>query len=229
MLEAYCLKLDRELNEIEYEGLLSLLPYERQARIKRFRFYKDAQRSLLGDILARYLICTRINEKNHALEFDKNEYGKPHLVSFPDINFNITHSGDWVACAIDGKVVGIDVETIRPIDFKIAERFFSKDEVSDLFRQPEDERLNYFYKLWTLKESYIKAEGMGLSIPLGSFSMKISPDSILVETEGKIENYAFAQFKLDETHMFALCSHSLDYNFRRLNIDEFINIVYSIK
>ncbi len=73
--------------------------------------------------------------------------------------------------------VGVDIEKIRPIDFAIAERFFTASEYRLLMDTAEQERLQLFYTLWTLKESYIKFVGKGLSIPLDSFAIELlTPD-----------------------------------------------------
>lgn len=162
MLETYILNIDKDLSKDDFERLLGLVSEKKKERILRFHMFEDAQRSLLGDILARYAICKRLGVKNKDLSFGENEYGKPVLIAPLRIHYNISHSGDWVVCAVDDNPVGIDVEVIKPIDFKIAERFFSRDEYLALMSQPEEIRLKYFYIVWTLKESYIKAEGKGL-------------------------------------------------------------------
>jgi 4'-phosphopantetheinyl transferase len=167
------------------------------------------QRSLLGDILARYSICKRLGVKNKDLFFDVNEYGKPILLRQDGICFNISHSANWVVCAIDNNTVGIDVEFIKPIDIKIAERFFSKTECFDLMNEPEDTRIKYFYMLWTLKESYIKAEGKGLSIPLNSFNIKINNDNIYAIRDHDLIRYNFYSAFLDSNVVYSICTLSI--------------------
>lgn len=81
---------------------------------------------------------------------------------------------------MDNLPVGIDVEQIKPIDIKISERFFSKQEFNKLLGKSYTEREPYFYELWTLQESYIKAVEKGLSIPLDSFTIRINGGNITV-------------------------------------------------
>ncbi len=126
MLETYILKIDKALSRDDFERLLRFVSDEKKERILRFQRFEDAQRSPLGDILARYAICKRLGIKNKDLVFYSNKYGKPILFAPRGIHFNISHSGSWVVCTIDDNPVGIDVETIKPIDFNIAERFFFK-------------------------------------------------------------------------------------------------------
>ncbi len=166
MPDTHILKIDRNIEKDYFDRLLSCVSEEKKERINRFHRFEDAQRALLGDVLARYAVCKRLGVRNRDLDLGTNEYGKPVLHQPNDVHFNISHSENWVICAVDNTAVGVDVELIRPTEFKIAERFFSKDEYILLMNQPEEMKLKYFYVLWTLKESYIKMEGKGLSILL---------------------------------------------------------------
>ena len=159
------------LKENEFNTLMQLVTPEKQERINRFHFYNDACNTLLGDVLTRVEICrlTGLSNKHH--EFSVNEYGKPILSSNPRIHFNISHSGNYVVCAIGDKQSGIDIEIIKPVDLKIANRFFAADEKEYIFNPKDSFITNRFYEIWTKKESRIKWEGKGLSIPLPSFSV----------------------------------------------------------
>lgn len=144
--------------------------------------------------------------KNRDLAFGINEYGKPILNEPEGTYFSISHSGSWVVCAVNDAAVGIDVETIKPIDFKIAERYFTKDEYASFVKQPEKTKLQYFYMLWTLKESYVKTEGKGLIIPLNSFSINIENDGITITTDNKTRKYYFYQSFLSNNAVYAICT-----------------------
>ena len=167
MFDAVILNVAPDLMQCEYEALLPLVSVEKQERIKKFRFFRDARNCLLGDILARVEICRITGLKNNQLEFSTNEYGKPFLLNH-DVHFNISHAGDYIACAISDEPIGIDVETMKPFDIKIADRFFLPDEVAYIKAVDKKQR---FYEIWTKKESRIKWEGKGLHIPLSSFSV----------------------------------------------------------
>ena len=157
-----------ELTQSEFEALLPLLSPDKQERIKRYHFFRDTRNALLGDILARTEICRATGLSNRQLDFSTNEYGKPFLTNNPHIHHNISHAGHFIACAVADEPVGIDIELIKPIDMKIAERFFTKDEVAYIQRNQQP---HCFYEIWTKKESRIKWEGKGLSKPLPSFSV----------------------------------------------------------
>ncbi|NLM10171.1 MAG: 4'-phosphopantetheinyl transferase superfamily protein [Clostridiaceae bacterium] len=210
------------LEKSKYDKLLTYISVEKQKRINRFHRYQDAQRTLIGDILVRYLLCKRLGVRNKELIFGVNEYGKPFLVNSTDAEFNISHSGEWVVCSIDNMPVGIDIEQVKPIDISIAERFFSKEEVKSLMSKCIAEREAYFYDLWTLKESYIKAVGKGLSIPLNSFTIRIVKNNITVCSANETDNYYFKQYYIDQEYKMAVCSSKNEFpdeiNF--FNIDE---------
>lgn len=229
MIDIYTLNINRYLEYSEYTKLENYISSYQLERIRKFRNFEDAQRTLLGDVLARYAICKRTGAKNSELVFRMNEFGKPLLLNLTDIHYNISHSGDWVVCAVDDAPIGIDVEVIQPIELDIiAHEFFSKVEYDMLMLQDNHEKFTFFYKLWTLKESYIKAEGSGLSIPLNSFTVRIEKDSITLFIKDKKENYHFDQFFLSRNYICSICSHyNLPYNKINYNLDHFYNQVIS--
>lgn len=100
-------------------------------------------------------------------EIGKTVLGKPYLKEFPGIQFNLSHSGPYGVCAISGAPVGVDVELIRPLRREVAKRFFTALEQGWLERHPPEE----FFRLWTRKESFSKALGKGLTLPMDSFSV----------------------------------------------------------
>ncbi|MEW6406565.1 MAG: 4'-phosphopantetheinyl transferase superfamily protein, partial [Chloroflexota bacterium] len=119
--------------------------------------------------------------------FTKGEFGKPILLHSDGIDFNLAHSGDLALVAVArGRKVGVDVERIRQnTDLeKIARRYFSPREVSELLALPENQRFIGFFNCWTRKEAYIKAHGLGLSMPLDSFDVSLAPGepAVLRET-----------------------------------------------
>ncbi|MBC2580402.1 4'-phosphopantetheinyl transferase superfamily protein [Clostridium sp. DJ247] len=211
MLEIYILKIEKDLCKSDFDRLLGFVLKDKKERICRFHRFEDSQRTLLGDILARYLICKKTGVKNEHLIFEKNEYGKPVLVKPCGIYFNISHSGNWVVCAIDDTPVGVDVETIKEIDLKIAERFFSEYEYNAIVNQPKELIQNYFYKIWTLKESYIKAEGKGLYIPLNSFSLEINENSIYVKVGNRYSNWFLYNMCISKDVMISICTLSKSF------------------
>ncbi|MGE7623528.1 4'-phosphopantetheinyl transferase family protein [Viridibacillus sp. NPDC096237] len=162
MIEVYIGKIPEK---IEPELLRELL---RHVSVEKSRKLPD-----LLSILVRSIICRKLQLKNSEINFSNNLYGKPHLCNATDFQFNVSHSGEWIACAVDKDQIGVDIEKIEPIDsISISERFFSSEEYNNLLIKNRNERLAYFYELWTMEESYIKVVGKGLAIPLHSVAVK---------------------------------------------------------
>lgn len=170
-LKVTILTVESYLGKGEFNALLPLVSVTKQDRISRFRFVEDAQNTLLGDVLARVELCAITGLDNNQLIFSVNEYGKPFLTNVANVHYNISHSGRYIVCALSSSPVGVDVELIKPIDLRIAKRFFTQEE-SEYIVEPEDgNEFERFFQVWTMKESYIKKGGMGLSKPLRSFSV----------------------------------------------------------
>jgi len=205
MIEVFGIRLDRSMDSSQFDRIIRILPCDQQERI-RSRRGEDAQRSLLGQILIRYMIRIRINTSFTKIVLQYNEYGKPILVGDTSVQFNISHSGEWVVGALSNYPVGIDVEKLDPIDLGIARRFLVKSEFDELCSIAGPEVLYSFYDLWTVKESYIKAIGMGLSMPLDSFLVLRENHKIMIRTDGLMENCYFKQYDLDHQHIMSVCS-----------------------
>ncbi|WP_281883684.1 4'-phosphopantetheinyl transferase superfamily protein [Paenibacillus sp. YYML68] len=166
------------LTALQRSSLSGLVSEERRSRMARFVRQEDADRCLLAGLLIRYGAERLFGIRHEEMTLSTNTYGKPSFARYPDIFFNAAHSGDWVVCAWDSAPIGVDVEQLQEIDLSIADRFFSRPECAMLEEQPEAQRLELFYQLWALKESFIKQVGKGLSIPLDAFAILPKPGGI---------------------------------------------------
>lgn len=187
---------------------MSRISADKRRKIAKFVRQEDQYRSLLGELLVRSTIVRHTGLTNDDIRFACNAYGKPALEGDTDFSFNLSHSGRWVVLAWSASALplGVDVEQIAPIDFRIAESFFTSREKAELFAREGAERLDYFYRLWTLKESYIKAIGKGLSMPLDRFT--IAPTEQGGWHSPEAPDYSFASFPLDADHLVAACAAS---------------------
>ncbi|WP_186333735.1 4'-phosphopantetheinyl transferase superfamily protein [Paenibacillus xylanexedens] len=205
MITIRVLQVPEVLPEAYWNHFLSQVSAERRAQASSFMRQADAYRSVLGEILTRVTLSKLTGLRPAELSFTHNSYGKPELSHHSDVQFNVSHSGDWIALISGGTdELGVDVEKIAPIDMQIAERFFSPTESQFLAAKPSEMQQETFYRLWTLKESYIKAVGMGLSIPLDSFA--ILPDKGGGWHCEQARAHRFHSQRLDNGHMLAACS-----------------------
>lgn len=147
---------------------------ERVERARRFVKAEDAHRCVGAELLL-YRALERVTGRSRApLHTERDTNGKPFLPGLPDVHFNISHSGRMILCAVDRRPVGVDVEEIRGIDRDVAATCFTGRERKRLEGREGEEWLNEFYRLWTLKESYLKALGTGLR--RNPLSVEITPD-----------------------------------------------------
>ncbi len=160
----------------------SWLNPEEIQKMERYRFEKHQHQYLITRALIRGLLSQyQANIRPEAWEFEKNQWGKPSLINEQNPDnwvFNLSHTEGMIVCALSADLeLGIDVEDItrEGETVKIADRYFSNIEHQDLLALGEDEQDNRFFDLWTLKESYIKACGKGLAIPLDEFSFRFEP------------------------------------------------------
>jgi 4'-phosphopantetheinyl transferase len=164
---------------------LSSLSVEERARAARFRFSRDRELYVLGKRMTRSLIARRLGLCARSLVFDTTVRGKPELAggaARSGLRFNLAHSGALVFVALARKRrVGVDVEHERPgLDLVgLARRYFCAQEFDRLAAGPADETRRLFYKYWTLKEAYLKAEGSGLAIDLTAMDASRVPDEYL--------------------------------------------------
>ncbi|MFT6791202.1 MAG: 4'-phosphopantetheinyl transferase [Cellvibrionaceae bacterium] len=157
---------------------MDVLSPEETLRQKRFGFARDRHQYLITRAMVRSVLSLYCPElRPHEWRFNKNKYGKPYVSSRLSeggvINFNVSHTKKLIVLAISlHNEVGIDVECKQrqAETLDIADRFFSPAEVNALFALDKSRQNERFFHLWTLKEAYIKACGMGLSIPLDQFS-----------------------------------------------------------
>ncbi|WP_442601597.1 4'-phosphopantetheinyl transferase family protein [Paenibacillus sp. KN14-4R] len=196
-------------NKRDWEALISFMEPDVQVKIRKFYKPEDQLRTLCGELLFRSYAMERWNLAPTELIRTVNDFGKPQLAHYPSYHYNISHSGDWVVAAFDTKVVGIDIEAIAPIELSIADRFFTASEVIMLRNQKDENQTPFFYKLWTLKESYIKAEGKGISIPLDSFSFQIHDHKVEMYLSGRQDTrWSFCQYHLDPGYALSVCGLS---------------------
>jgi len=166
-------------SEVDSVSLQTLSPDERQ-KASRFRKEKDRDNYIIShtylrEILSHYF--PKVTQEQWS--FCVNAYGKPYLSSHPDFYFNLSHTGSraYVICSNLGEC-GIDVEDVVEMDLDESLLDMVLTQKEKLYFKEED-----FFETWTLKEAYVKALGLGLSIAMNSISLEE-----IKETHYKIEN-----------------------------------------
>ncbi len=145
-------------------------------------------RSLLAGYLLQVAVKEHLGIEDEEqvldLQYRYGAQGKPYLADYPQLYFSLSHSGSLVACAVSKQEIGLDVQEHVKIKSGLAKRFFTKDECALLHGQADAkayERL--FFRLWSIKESYIKFTGLGMKQGLDSFVIDFNKKEILEDTE----------------------------------------------
>ena len=166
MVQVRCFDIS-QLQPGDYDRLYTLACEDRKCRADRYRKMEDRIRCVAADALlglvpglSRENLCT-------------TPAGKLYLKDQPEVQFNLSHSGRWVAVAWGSTPLGIDVEQLSMDEGKeqIARRYFHPHEQTYVFSASGEERERRFFQVWTMKESYLKYLGTGINRPLNSFSV----------------------------------------------------------
>ncbi len=206
ILHSYQLVADAEFLEF-YKNIKIKLPHSLIEKIESFKFPVDKQRSLIADLMVRQFYAQELRVDWNSIQFEYNDHDKPSLKNTNGHCFNISHSGDQVVVVFSNQEVGVDVEKTKGDRRKIAQRFFTKGEISDMRKAGiKDEQILYFYQLWTLKESYMKAIGRGISMSLSSFALKNQNDKFKLAFSAYDEDWCFHSPKWEDGYYLSICS-----------------------
>jgi len=208
-MKIYAYKNNDDLDEAKLQKMRSVLSIMENKKIDSFKRTEDAMISLLSRFLLRTLSAQRLGVNPEEIMFFYNEYHRPYL---PDFDFNVSHSGDWVVLVfIEQGRVGIDIEKMRTVEETLADMCFTEEERKYLFFNNNFNQ-EKFFELWTLKESFIKADGKGLSYPLQDFYFCLE-DKIKInfKKKKKKENWNFRLYELDSEYKLSLCSENKNF------------------
>jgi 4'-phosphopantetheinyl transferase len=209
-----CLAIPRGLDPAVASQLRAALPDDERARHDRYGDAGAAAEFLCGRALLRAALSTWSPSPHPSWRFRANAHGRPSLDHpEPAAHFNLSHTRGMVTLSLGrDPMVGVDVERldrkVRPLE--VADRFFSPEEVASLRALPEARHRDRFLALWTLKEAYIKARGMGLALPLRAFTF--SPDeapptvSFAPALDDDATRWRFARADLDTGHRVAVAA-----------------------
>ena len=212
-------------NDIHDERLLAslrdLLSDEERRQEPRFYFADDRKRYLVTRALVRTVLSRYADVAPADWTFSTNGYGRPAIAdahaAARGLSFNVSHTRGLIALGVTrGRELGVDVEhtTQRDVSTGIADRFFAPSEVEALATMPADRQQDRFFEYWTFKESYIKARGMGLSIPLDKFSFHFPHESgvgLAIEPElgDEADRWNFWQYRPEPHYLLAVCAERL--------------------
>lgn len=198
------------------DSYAALLSAEERESESRFHFEHDRIRYRVTRAMVRLVLARYLGIRPAECVFHTNAFGRPAL-SNPEAGaarlvFNLSHTRDLILLgATRGRQLGVDVERIceRRASADIAVRFFAPEESEHLMRMPEHARADVFFRYWTLKESYIKARGQGLSIPLDKFGFNLRDGGVELwlhpDLGDDARRWAFIEMRPTNDHRGAIC------------------------
>lgn len=208
-LRMYILDTEEFADMDYYQKCYNSLSARRQEKADSFRFPADKKLSVgAGLLLDRGLKEYGLRESEVRIGLGGN--GKPYLLDYPEIHYNLAHSGNMVLAAFAKTEVGCDIEQVKTANLKVAKRFFCADEYAYIASQEEGEQALAFCRIWTLKESFLKATGMGMKLPLDSFAFQLCGGSreVTVRQDYDRNRYQFLEYGFGIYHA-AICLQEL--------------------
>lgn len=204
MIPVFAATADCLSDEKLFDRLYETVHPRRKAKIDKMRLEKDRRLSLgAGLLLKKALTAIGIDYNNAVFAEDAN--GKPYLVG-DTVFFNLSHSENCVMCAVSDKSVGCDVERLGKYNDALAKRFFHKSEYERILSlDNEEEKRDAFFRIWTRKESFVKAIGLGMRLPLDSFSTAVEAGSPVQQNAVSDEFFVFT-YDVFNKYKCSVCS-----------------------
>ena len=193
----------------------ALLSSDELKLCERIRNARQQHSALLTRVLVRTVLSQYVSIEPEAWRFAADARHKPCIANpRSTMRFNLSHSRDWIVCAVGaGFELGVDVEYCHPDRdvLRLAKRFFSPEEFASLRLLSAQQRIARFYDYWTLKESWLKATGLGISGGLDSvvFDLQEGGDMTFSTPAGHTK-YHFNNWQLDSSYRLALCYECLN-------------------
>ncbi len=204
MTETFLLDVSKLYDDGVFREYYRKLSEYRKEKTDRMKMRKDKNLSLGIGILINRFFEDNFGICEHFVRYSELKNGKPFFTDFSNIHFNASHSGDVCICTFSENNTGCDVEILSESNHlgQIAKRFFSEKE-QEFFKTASD-FTESFFRLWTLKESYLKFTGDGLS-GLNSCEILFRKNVPFVFSENKEQDIYFKEYRLGE-YFISVCS-----------------------
>jgi 4'-phosphopantetheinyl transferase len=204
------------IHQTQWCWLNSLLDAAERERAAKFLFDRDRRQYIAAHALKRLMLSASAEGTMHpaAWKFETGPYGKPRIAGAAGPNFSLSHCDGMVACALSGQMeIGIDLESIaRPVPVDVLDRYLAAEERAWLVERPQPLQAIEALRLWTLKEAYVKASGLGLSQRLDTFAFSFCPLRVTFHDPalGAPEDWWFEQRLIGSgSHILAVACHAV--------------------
>lgn len=196
MIKVYMLDVSTALDPTQLMMISARLSAARQEKIARQHFEKDRKLSLGAGILLN-LGLQEYGLEEQKVRIDYGTLGKPYFPDHPEIHFNLSHSGTIAMAVFADREVGCDVEEEKKPAYQVSKRFFSRPEQDFLAAaENETEQDERFFRIWTLKESFLKVTGEGTHFPLDRFCVHLDGEKPCLTIGGQPADYILYEYAL---------------------------------
>ncbi len=209
-MKLYALNVRWLYEERAFARLLECVSAERRGKALSHRFAKDRALSLGAGLLLNLALQRFAPELPIPPEIRLGEYGKPYLAGNGVPEIGLSHSGEYAVCAIGREEVGVDVEQTGMVDAGVARRCFLERELHRVMPDGTHVDAEEFCRLWTLKESFIKRIGTGLSLDPLQFDI-YGEGQIRVRQDYDAQLYHCRLYEELTGYKLALCISSGDF------------------
>lgn len=217
MIKVFVSNISKLEDPKDNPALMERLSSYRKLKIEKCIQEKGRKQSLGAGLLLEQVLK---QYGRSAEEIVRGENGKPEIDGF---YFNLSHANDYVICAVADEPVGCDIEQVKAAPLRIAERYFTEKENEQLRNAvTSEEKSDLFYRMWTIKESYLKMTGEGLQVPLNCVEV-ILGDDIKIYRDGKPVDCVVKEFDVPGYKMSVCSKNSFE------KIADFVELHYDIR
>ncbi len=183
------------IEQSEFEKWFDQMSDKRKKEVASMKVEQKKKLRIAADALCRKTISDYCGIAPEEITFGYSEKGKPFAKDLP-VHFSISHSGDYAVCAVSENEIGIDIEKIRPVNQRVADKFATEKEKEYILSSS-----NGFFEIWTLKEAYFKCIGTGLGKNIKDVSFEISDGIISCSKSG----YEFFFNPINDNYICSIC------------------------
>ncbi|GLC79022.1 4'-phosphopantetheinyl transferase family protein [Lacrimispora brassicae] len=211
-LESYIIILDDDCFDMQ-DPYLCYLNLERREKIMRYRFDLDKKMSFYGELVIRAVLSQKLHVLPQAIILEVGKNGKPYVKNNPNLYFNLSHTRSAVFCAFSNfGEIGADIELIGRHMPDVLHYIGHPEEVKMMESISEEERVQFFYKIWTRKEAYGKRNGLGICQDLKRINTLVSES-----------DRQFITWK-EEQYMCSLCIAQDEFNHKHILTEEMVRV-----
>lgn len=222
-------------NPALFAAAMEWVPESRKEKVRALR-HEDIRWQSLGAGLLLTLALRERGLEGRAARILESPLGKPYLPDIPGIHFSLSHAGIWALCAVGNAPLGCDVERIGRGRERLAARFFHPEEqayLASFGSEREEDWQRAFTRIWTRKESLLKASGTGLSVSMNGFSVLSDPpgmrfadppENVREAARRETERWSAGSPSEDAEYLFSLCvqRNEADPEWQKVHIEKML-------